>query len=686
MFLENLLFIIPVWITTFLVGFISWPTAYFFFRSLSDRGYSISKILGFLIIGYLIFLLATLKIIKLDLPYFLIIISLWTAFNFFLNSKLRLIRKEDIKLKRIFSIEFFFLSLFSFWVFVRSFNPEIRGIERFMDFGFLQSLFQTNTLPAHDMWFLGGYINYYYFGHFLGYLILSLSRVDPVPGFLTLVALIFAILGINVYRLGHDLISLLWPKSKKEISILSGCLSFCLVMLAGNWYTYSWLFQKLKQIFLGGLEPYFWYPDATRIIPGTITEMPIYSFLEADLHPHMWGLLNGILILTVVYAFWKNKKFGLNLKNPYLWLIAFILGVSYMTNSWDALTLGILSIIILFFRFFLIEKLKFSKIVQFLKLVIFIAVFSYIFALPWSLFYQLPVKGIGIVSKRSPFLPWISFWGPFVSVLIVFLGRVIWLKLKNKKIPPFHLALIFASIFFLIFMELFYVKDLFDKGEFFRVNTVFKITNQVWLWLGTVLGSIIIWLFFSFERRTQKIIFCLILFLTFIGPFIYPLKTLWQARLSSKKIIGLTRSLDWWKENYPYDYEAYLFLKNLQKSLPKEKKVKNIVEAEGESFTDSARFSTFLGWPTIIGWPIHEWTWRGTYDIVGPRVEEVKEIYTGKEREETEKILKKYKIDYLIIGEIERERYKENLNLEKLLSLGEIIFQNEKTIIIGLRE
>lgn len=670
---ENIFLIILIWLSTFLMGLVSWPSATFFFSRLSDKGYSIAKIFGWLVISYLAFVLATFKVLPLQIGSLVLLFLIWLGFNYFLQSKLRLIKKEAVNWNQILLIEIFFLILLFFWVFVRSHNPEIQGIERFMDFGFLNSLFQANSLPLYDFWFLGKNVNYYYFGHFLGYVILSLSQISPLPGFLLLVGWLFALLGINVYRLGRDLLSLLLNKVKENILRVAGLISFFSVMLAGTWYMYLWLFQKFQQLFFEGPPPYFWYPDATRIIPFAITEMPVYGFLEADLHPHIWGLLIGILVLTILYTLWQDEKYRLNLKNPYFWFLSFILGVGYMTNSWDALTLGMLSLFIIFFKFWLAPKN------QLLKVFVFIAGAAYLFALPWSLFYHLPIAGLGFVTKRSPFLPWLSFWGFFLSLIVLFLAKII---LVDKKTSLFHFALILAVIFFLLFMEIFYIKDLFQGGDYFRVNTVFKVSNQLWLWMGVLSGSMVTWLFFSLRKWPWKVIFLLVFILIFLGPAIYPVKTIWQARLENKKPDILSQGLNWWQKKYPFDYEAYLFLEKIKQSLPKNDKVRNIVEAEGESFTDFARFSTFLGWPTIIGWPIHEWTWRGTYDVVAPRVAEVKEIYTGKERRETENILKKYQIDYIIVGQLEKERYGEEINLDKLLSLGETIFDNEGTLII----
>ena len=108
-----------------------------------------------------------------------------------------------------------------------------------------------------------------------------------------------------------------------------------------------------------------------------------------------------------------------------------------------------------------------------------------------------------------------------------------------------------------------------------------------------------------------------------------------------------------------------------------------VVEAVGESYTDYARVSAYTGLPTIIGWPVHEWLWRGSYDEAGARIPEVQTIYESKDLEETKKMLEKYKVTYVFIGSLEREKYK-NLNEGKFNQLGKIVFQSGETKIYQL--
>lgn len=684
----DLFYIFSIWLSTLIMGWISWPIVSFVFDSLSDRGYAISKILGWVMVSYIVFILATLKIIPLAPWSIFLVIFLWMLLNLFIEKKSRHIRSGAFAWKQILLIELSFLLIMEFFAFIKAHQPEIYGIERFMDFGFLKILFNARTLPIPDMWLLGEKINYYYFGHFIGYILLTVSRIPPVPGFFILVIWMFGVFALNIYRLAYDLTAILPLPAltafvKKLVLRSAGILSVGIVLFAGTYHTSFWIFQYVKHLFIHTPLPSFWYADSTRIIPGTITEMPIYSFLVADLHPHVWGLLNGILALFTLFLMFQDSAATVNWKNKYLWLLGVLLGISYITNSWDALTLGCLTIFAVWVKWYKSSKLSLMLISFALPLG------AYIIGLPWSLFQNLPVEGIGFVAKHSPLLPWFSFWGLFITLCALFickLGMFLW---NTRRGSPstihsyrFHLILIVSAALFLVLMEIFYVKDILRYGEWFRANTVFKITTQLWLWLGVIAGSITVWFLFSFLKLKNRVIPAFFLLLIFVGPALYPIKTIFQAQASGKKLNSFGSGLNWWKERFPSDFEAYQYLSKVQDTLPVNDKLRNIVEAEGESYTDVSRFSVFLGWPTIVGWPVHEWTWRGTYDKVGRRREEVKELYTGEDQQKSREILQSYNIDYIIVGEIEKQRYGDSMKNEKLKKLGSVVFDNGKTFVV----
>jgi uncharacterized membrane protein len=85
-----------------------------------------------------------------------------------------------------------------------------------------------------------------------------------------------------------------------------------------------------------------------------------------------------------------------------------------------------------------------------------------------------------------------------------------------------------------------------------------------------------------------------------------------------------------------------------------------IVEAENGDYTYFSRISSFTGIPTIIGWPFHEFMWRG--DTTGwfeTRMADVRQIY--EDPQNTVSLMKKYNASLLYVGESELSRYQVNL-------------------------
>ncbi len=108
-----------------------------------------------------------------------------------------------------------------------------------------------------------------------------------------------------------------------------------------------------------------------------------------------------------------------------------------------------------------------------------------------------------------------------------------------------------------------------------------------------------------------------------------------------------------------------------------------ILEAQGDSYTDYARISANTGLPTVLGWTVHEWLWRGSYDVPAPRIAEVKNVYESKDVSQTKNILKKYKVEYVYIGDLEREKY-QDINESKFDKLGKIVFKSNSSKLYKL--
>ena len=147
---------------------------------------------------------------------------------------------------------------------------------------------------------------------------------------------------------------------------------------------------------------------------------------------------------------------------------------------------------------------------------------------------------------------------------------------------------------------------------------------------------------------------------------IYPWFAIFSYYGNFKSYSGLDGTL-YLKDKLPQDYQTINFInKNIKGQIV-------ILEAAGDSYTDYERISANTGNPTVLGWLVHEWLWRGSYDVPAPRIEEVKQIYESKDLAQTKVLLKKYNVSYVYIGGLEREKY-QALNEAKFENLGQVVF------------
>jgi uncharacterized membrane protein len=67
--------------------------------------------------------------------------------------------------------------------------------------------------------------------------------------------------------------------------------------------------------------------------------------------------------------------------------------------------------------------------------------------------------------------------------------------------------------------------------------------------------------------------------------------------------------------------------------------------------------ATVTGLPTVLGWPMHEDQWRGSYEPQGSRLSDIQRLYEARSWDETQAIIQQYDIRYVFIGSVERSRY-----------------------------
>ena len=341
-------------------------------------------------------------------------------------------------------------------------NPDLWqpwfGGEKMMEIAFLNAVTKSAHMPPYDPYFAGGYINYYYYGQFLASLLGKLSGARPEVGFNLSVATVFALTVSHAYGLGHELTRRLRMRSDAagasgRACVRGGLLSALLVAVVGNLTGVTQLFDRMASasgaapgtplsgaIYWQGLVNVvtgraslgafdYWY-SATRVIPYTINEFPFFSFLFADLHPHMIAIPFTILALALSLEVgrWASRSGeGASRRHTMaLWICVVIcLGALGIINTWDLPTFwGILGACLLYGGWSQQGKRGLARSLAMLFLFALASVLAYG---PFYSHYRAQYVGLGWVplESNSPLGPFAAIWGLLgflaISQLLVWL-------------------------------------------------------------------------------------------------------------------------------------------------------------------------------------------------------------------------------------------------------------------------
>jgi uncharacterized membrane protein len=681
LFLADFKFIAFWWL--FILGFslLFLPLTFTLFHKFFDRGYIFAKILSLTLVTYIIFCLSVIRLLpftSLSILFVLLVILLADLYYLFGQNKWSLFKKTFLSSFKFFLFEeILFLVVFAIWSYVRGHTPDIDGLEKYMDWGFINSALRTTFLPPADMWYAGSPINYYYFGHLIFALLTKVSGLPSAITYNLSIATVCALTFVSTFSLSANLVFHYLKSNIHHLKsiILAGLISALLLTFGGNLHPLykiirtdiqnnGYLDLSIKAIKLAAST--YWYPDATRFIGfdpdvnnKTIHEFPLYSFVVSDLHGHMNDIPLILCFLAFLFSYSLSAR---KLKiDPLLFLPAgLFLSIAYMTNAWDIFVYG------LFFGLFLLFFCKNFWLT--IKLGLLTILFWYLFTLPYSLNFIPMAEGLKLVDARSAFYQLLVLYGGFWLISLPFLVYLAYLFYKKTKLTQsdiFVLSLVVLAIILVIIPELIYIKDIYIT-EHRRANTMFKLVYQAFIMYSLSGGYILI--------RLQKFfIYRLLFLLVLMAHLIYPYFAIKSYRDSHSefKYWGL-RGTDYLQEQFPDNLAVINWINTNVTGQP------HLVEAVGDSYTKFNQVSSATGLPTVVGWLVHEWLWRGGYDGPGSRSTEVATIYESTDPVKVKDLLFKYSVKYILVGDQEREKYPK-LSEEKFSSFSRVIFQSNDT-------
>lgn len=713
------------WGVLLLLGAAFMPVTGILFENFDDKGFLFSKTIGIAVAGYFMWLLSSLKILKFTPVSCAVIFIILLAANIFVfvRWKKRRVTFSKENIKTILTEELLFLLIFLVWTYIRGFKPEAHGTEKFMDYGFMAAMMRADYMPPKDMWFAGGTINYYYVGQFLATFLTKLSFVRANEGY-NLMLMTLAALGFTLpYSIAYNVTrKFLRDKgsSSRWKAPFAGILSGAGVSLAGNMHfvIFYWIVPGIRS-FLGITGDFkgYWFPNSTRYIgynpdthDKTIHEYPSYSFVLGDLHAHVLNIMLVLTVTALLFAwllkrkklmeegYGTDKRPGLltEILNPHILLIGFFIGMFHTTNFWDYPIYFVVSgAVILFFNLSFYDFKLIAWGITALQGAAVLTV-SEITALPFTLTFDQISTEINLTDTHTPLYQLLILWGLPIVIVLGLLTELIMLQrrrekeqekvpfdgegnrcwygikgfLKNLTVSELFILTIGLCAIGLVFIpEVIYVKDIYT-GDYKRANTMFKLTYQAFILFGT--GSGFIFTKFihrpSFAWQKKFTVVTLVLFLLTLWYSEVSVKAWYGNVFETKNYKGLD-SIAFMEKNMPDDYETVKWLNDNVSGTPV------VLEANGDSYSDNERISMATGLPTVMGWYVHEWLWRGDTAVLNERIEDIKTLYTTADISEAKDIIAKYHIRYIYTGKLEQDKYPE-LNRDFIKSLGSVVLDS----------
>jgi len=369
------------WLLVTSTGFLVWPLLFRVLSRLPDRGYSLSKICGLLVLGYAFWLPSSLGYLRLTVGGILIACIIVAAAGLGLGKPKAAIKWMGEHRNLVLASEAVFFVGFAVWAYVRALNPEIVGTEKPMEYAFLNSILRSGVMPPRDPWLSGYAISYYYFGYVIIAVLTCLSGVTSGVAFNLGVALLFGLASVGSFGVALNLISVsaisvdrrAGENGRKPSLVFPALLAPVFTVVVGNlngllevlhqrgmgserfwqWLGIQWLDVAPTPTDFLLPQRYLWWWQASRVIRDRdltgepiglqpIEEFPFFSFLLGDLHPHVLALPFVFLALAVAVQMYLTAASGQHVENewmpfPILHMVffAFVLGGLAFLNTWD---------------------------------------------------------------------------------------------------------------------------------------------------------------------------------------------------------------------------------------------------------------------------------------------------------------------------------------------------------------
>lgn len=385
---------LPIWwLLVTLAGAAAFPLALRLLGGLPDKGYTLARALGMLLVAFVYWVLASYGFIDNSTGgmifawLIVLIVGLIAYFNIGDGFNWRDYWRENGTV--IIVAEVLFIALFTMMFVYRAYQNDTATTEKPMEMNFISGIMRSETFPPNDPWMAGYSISYYYFGYVMAAMLTMLSGLHSGFGFSMMVALLFSLTGLTVFGVGYNLArsrAFKWGGEQlsnppaKSPALMTGILALIFVLIMGSFqmplvempyrsqgapaeYFEFWGMQGftdmagINYVQQSGASPIstpfdkpeswgrdWWWWHTSRVLVDynfdgslstvqPIDEVPAFSFILMDVHPHVLSLPFIVLALGMAINLVLLKRDP----NRYeIILYGLMVGGLIFLNTWDA--------------------------------------------------------------------------------------------------------------------------------------------------------------------------------------------------------------------------------------------------------------------------------------------------------------------------------------------------------------
>ncbi len=454
-----------MWAMVEALGLICLPLTITVCHNLPDRGWAFSKTIGVALLAFCVWLpLMSIHLLPFSQFFILGIVLIILACNLlgFWRTYHTIIKMVRRNISYIIVTEVVFVGMVLLLGWLRSYRPDIRNFEMFMDEGFLAAIMRSPHLPPNDMWLAGYSINYYYYAHFTIAVLAKLLGQIPSIAFNTGISVIFGLTAVNLFGVTCNIVS--WahhvrahartqpalPLARPDQvypplpgSMPYGLFTIVMGLVLGNLAATQQWWENHGD---GLLQAHFDWFGPSRVIEKTINEFPAFSFLLSCFHAHTLTLAFTILAVGLAFNLYLERGgkglfvFGRGWSLPLtLGTTALVLGGLFAMNGWDFPTYLGITLICIALQQWLAHQSRFSLelVLDVLTAGAVLTSLSVFLFVPFYVSFISPSQGIGIVGPgdRSQFRDELLIYGLFAFLFLSLLVKSALKRLRFAYSP-----------------------------------------------------------------------------------------------------------------------------------------------------------------------------------------------------------------------------------------------------------